>query len=260
MEVFLDSMFLLCSSLPMPAALAPAEPSLRPDPPQDRPAPGAAAPSRFGRLLGLVRKLIDYGKERAGIVLQPAAAADICLCVNFGSRNVALMFARITRGLMLLAALEARLIGLVGRAERQRQAADAAAAAGREQSAGKPRAAQTAGARAARRLADPESLLVRMPTAEEIAAFVRRRPIGAVIADICSDLGIVTPNKLWQELEDAVAANGGGYSRLTRDLFDRCSLTKLFPPDLSIIPPGWRSVGQSFAGSTGPPSAGVVGA
>jgi hypothetical protein len=80
-------------------------------------------------LPGLVRKLIDYGKERAGIVLQPAAAADICLCVNVGTRNVALMFARITRGLMLLAALEARLIGLVGRAERQRPAADAAAAA-----------------------------------------------------------------------------------------------------------------------------------
>ncbi len=95
-----------------------------------------------------------------------------------------------------------------------------------------------------------------MPTAEEIAAFVRRRPIGAMIADICSDFGFGTPHRLWQDVEDAVTSNCGGYIRLMRDMFDRASLAKLFPPDMSIIslmPPGWRPPGRSFAGGTGPP-------
>jgi hypothetical protein len=235
----------------MSAALAPAELSLRPDPPEDRLAPGAPVPSRFGSLLGLVRKLIDFGKGLAGTMQQPAAATDILLHVGFGTRNVALIVARITRGLMLLAALEARLVGLAGRVQRQRPA-PAQAAPVQQPSARKPRAARSAPAR----LDDPESLLVRMPTAEDIAAFVRRRPIGAVIADICSDLGLVRPNPLWQDVEDAITSNGGSYMRFIRDLFDRCSLTKLFPPDMSIIqpmPPGWRPPGRCFAGGTGPP-------
>ena len=74
----------------MSAALATAELSLRPDPPQDRPAPGAPVPSRFGSLLGLVRKLIDFGKGLAGTVQQPAAAADVRLLTSFGTHNVAL--------------------------------------------------------------------------------------------------------------------------------------------------------------------------
>ena len=77
-----------------------------------------------------------------------------------------------------------------------------------------------------------------------------------MIADICSDLGLVRPNPLWQDVEDAITSNGGSYMRFIRDLFDRCSLTKLFPPDMSIIPPmppGWRPPGRCFAGGTGPP-------
>ncbi len=236
----------------MSAALATAELSLRPDPPQDRPAPGAPVPNRFSSLLGLVRKLIDFGKGLAGTVQQPAAATDILLHVCFGTRNVALMLARITRGLMLLAALEARLVGLAGRAQRRRPEPPAQAASVREPSPRKPRAARSAAAR----LDDPESLLVRMPTVEEIAAFVRCRPIGFVIAAIASDLGLGTPNPLWQEVEDAVTSHGGSYIRLIRDMFGRASLAKLFPPDMSMIPPmppGWRPPGRSFAGATGPP-------
>src|SRR4029077_20405902 len=37
--------------------------------------------------------------------------------------------------------------------------------------------------------------LARLPTEEEIAEAVRRRPIGAVIVDICCDLGIA-PGRL----------------------------------------------------------------
>ncbi len=72
--------------------------------------------------------LIDYGKGLAGTVQQPAAATDIDLQVSFGTRNIALMLARITRGLMLLTALETRLIGLLGRRQRVRREAPAPSA------------------------------------------------------------------------------------------------------------------------------------
>jgi hypothetical protein len=49
--------------------------------------------------------------------------------------------------------------------------------------------------------------LARLPTEEEIAAQMRRRPIGAVIVDICCDLGIA-PGHLdrafWDEISHAV--------------------------------------------------------
>src|ERR1700761_8719713 len=127
----------------MSAVLATSELSL-PDPPQDRLPPSAAAPSRFASVLGLIRMLIDYGKGLAGTVQQPAAATDIDLHVSFGTRNIALMLARITRGLMLLAALETRLIGLVGRRQRARPDATAPSEAGRDAPPRTPRAGQPA--------------------------------------------------------------------------------------------------------------------
>src|ERR1700690_3352620 len=85
------------------------------DPPPDRAAdPDAAsapAPSRAGRLLGLVRKLIDYGKDLAHTLQQrTAATALFTVALQFGTRDIALILARITRGLRLANALEARLV------------------------------------------------------------------------------------------------------------------------------------------------------
>jgi hypothetical protein len=49
----------------------------------------------------------------------------------------------------------------------------------------------------------------------EIAAEIRRRPIGAVIVDICRDLGL-TPGQcdraFWDELSHAIIAYGGSLS------------------------------------------------
>ena len=68
--------------------------------------------------------------------------------------------------------------------------------------------------------------LARLPTEEEIAAEVRRRPVGAVIVDICRDLGIA-PGQLdrafWDELSHAIIAYGGSLAgflgNLNRRLF-----------------------------------------
>ena len=59
-----------------------------------------------------------------------------------------------------------------------------------------------------------------LPTPEQIAAEVRRRPIGAVIADICRDLGIMPNHPLWRELRDAIIRYGGSLARLVKDICD----------------------------------------
>ena len=61
----------------------------------------------------------------------------------------------------------------------------------------------------------------RYTSEEQIAAEIRRRPIGAVIADICRDLGIRPGNKLWSELRHLVLRHGGSLARLVKDILER---------------------------------------
>src|SRR4051812_7264739 len=71
----------------------------------------ASEPSRSGRLLGLVRRLIEYGKGLANTLRQHSVATDLAAVTRpFGTRDIALILARITRGLQLADALEARLV------------------------------------------------------------------------------------------------------------------------------------------------------
>ena len=100
--------------------------------------------------------------------------------------------------------------------------------------------------------------LARLPTEEEIAAQMRRRPIGAVIVDICCDLGIA-PGHLdrpfWDEISHAVIMYGGNLVRLFNDLSER--LWAFGPSDLSDhAEPGWPAPPppqRSSVPATGPP-------
>jgi hypothetical protein len=133
-------------------------------------------PSRSGGLLALVRKLIDYRRELAATIRQRTAADPIFAKARFGTADLALILARIARGLHLAGALEARVL---------RRAAHLDA----RPRPGKPRSAATPPT--APRVAEADPRPAGLPTPEQIAAEIRRRPIGAVIADICRDLGIV---------------------------------------------------------------------
>jgi hypothetical protein len=83
----------------------------RPDPHQDRPATGADASTRTGRLPTLVRTLIDYGRHLAAVLQQRTSATDLAdITRHFGIVDIGEILARITRGLLRAAALEARLI------------------------------------------------------------------------------------------------------------------------------------------------------
>jgi hypothetical protein len=190
-------------------------------------ATAAPKPNRLSGLLALVRQLIDYGRHLATTLRgnpHPLSAGDI-----------AEILARITRGLLRAEALEARLIRNAARL-------DAAPAPPRAPS---PRRSPPA------RAADPPTdatnpRLAHLLTPEQIAAEVRRRPIGAVIADICRDLGIMPNHPLWRELQLVIIRHGGSLARLVKDI-----LSNAFERPVSV----WPSVPlQSPAASgAGPP-------
>jgi hypothetical protein len=56
---------------------------------------------------------------------------------------------------------------------------------------------------------DADSRIARLPTPEQIATEVRRRPVAAVIADICREIRIRPNHPLWRELSLAIVMNGG---------------------------------------------------
>lgn len=173
-------------------------------------------PSRAGRLLGLVRKLIEYGRELAITLRRHSVATDLAAATRaFGTSDTALILARITRGLHRADALEARLVRGAARLDAgpRPQAPPAVAKSVSE----RRRAAPPAGSS----LAPVPGLDPGMPTPEQIAADVRRRPIGVVIADICRDLGITPSHKLWRELQLAIIRHGGSLARLVSDLIDQ---------------------------------------
>jgi hypothetical protein len=227
----------MSAPLPRPAD------TVLPDPLQDRPASGADSSTRTGRLIGLVRKLIDYGRQLAVTLCQHATDADIKDATRrFGTLDIRQIIASIIRGLNRAIELEARL---ARRAARE----PTAPAAATVPSVRAPRAARPAERSA--EVADPR--LARMPTPTEIAEQVRRRPIGAVIADICHDLGIVPAHPLWRELARAVMEHGGSFAALFRDACKRlCNRPPGFFAELAPAQPAPHP-GPAIAPGTGPP-------
>ena len=228
------------SAAPTAAALP-----YRPDPPSDPVPDCAPAPSRTGRLLGLLRKLIDYGKDLAHTLQQRSAATALfTVALQFGTRDFALILARITRGLQLANALEARLLSRPGREETA--PALVRAPSDRPRRTGQPVAPRAS--KAASQLPD-------MPTAEEIAAALRQRPVGAVIADICRDLGILPSHPLWDEVAMVVTEYGGNYVKLFSDVLDRVCARFAdpfgFTQDAWLEP--WSQAAAVAVCGTGPP-------
>jgi hypothetical protein len=230
-------------SPPTPASVQPNAPG----PHQDRQPAGTDAPSRTGRLLGIVRTLIDRGKQLATTLQQRTATTNLSGIIrNFGTIDIADIVARITRGLLRAAALEAKLDQRLARQQAQQAAAAIQTApACREPRAPRPRS----------RIACPpdDPGIAHLPPPEAIAAEIRRRPIGAVIADIMRDLGIVPSDPLWRELAGAVLENDGNLSALFKDTCHRVSVFILNPPPgghpEGVVPP----LPPWLESATGPP-------
>jgi hypothetical protein len=184
-------------------------------------------------LLALVRKLIDYGKELAATLDQRGTDNPYFAVLTFGTNDLALILARIARGLQRANALEERLARLAERPER-------ISAPTKPAPSHKPGAARPSPPRAGTALAQtlPE---------DQIAAD-RRRPIGAVIADICRDLAIRPSHPLWREIQTAINRYGGSYIRLLKDV-----LTTHFQLAAELIAPLEPPSPSSAIASTGPP-------
>jgi hypothetical protein len=194
-------------------------------------------PSRVSGLLGLVRQLIDYGRQLAATLRGNPHP--------FGASDIALILARITRGLLRAEALEARIIRTAARLDAE--PAPPRAASHRQMRPARPTAARPAGTDVALIPAPGLDPGISLPTPEQIAAEVRRRPIGAVIADICRDLGILPSHPLWRELQLAIIRHGGNLATFYKEMNQR-----LFPVNLTATsreawplmrapPPGWRN-------------------
>jgi hypothetical protein len=234
----------------MGISLTPADDTNRPDPPPDRPV--ASAPNRTGQLIDLLRKLMEYGANLAIAFRQHAAGNDLLPRFNhrFGTKDIALILARITRGLLLASVLEARLIARIDRKERVEPERPTPSAA-----RSKPRT----GRRTPPHVWEPDPRIAGMPTPEEIAAEVRRRPVGAVLVDICLDLGIMPADPLWRELQRAIMYNGGCIARFLKTSWKLASawLDDL-PPEIRnarLIPPypGPAAAALGTGPPTGPP-------
>jgi hypothetical protein len=196
-------------------------------------------PSRAERLLGLVRKLLDYGRELAATLHQRAAADLLSLACNFGTRDLAQILASITRGLLRARALEARL---------ERSAARLDAEPTRRDPPAQRRSRSDQPATLPDGTADPRS--AELSIEEQIAAEVRGRPIGVVIADICRDLGIVASHPLWRDITLAIITEGGHLVPVFRNISPR--VHQIFAPEEAAAPPAWPAPSPAPA-STGPP-------
>jgi hypothetical protein len=214
-------------------------------------------PTALNRVLGLVRRLIDFGQQLIATAHQRAAAPDFSLFAKpFGTADLAIILDRIKNGLRRAAALETALCQRAARGQ------DITPSPFRMPAAGKPRAERQVAPPAAQPEPQPEPApaqdprLARLPTEAEIAADIRRRPIGAVIVSICEDLGL-TPGQcdraFWDELCHAIIAYGGSLSgflgRLNERLF-HVSPEELANPTPFLWPeppPGWPAL------STHPP-------
>jgi hypothetical protein len=225
------------------AAALPDQPDPLPDRAPEPAAVTAPPPRRTGRLLGLLRKLVDYGKDLAHTLQQrTAATALFAVALNFGTRDITLILARITRGLRLANALEARMVSHPPR--EVAASAPVPAPSDRAQRVTKP---------AERRAGRAAAGLALVPTAEEIAAALRHRSAAAVIADICRDLGIAPAHPLWGEVMTVLAEHGVNIVALVKSVAD--NIDSLFADVLALTedewPAGWSQA--AAACGTGPP-------
>lgn len=193
------------------------EPTRRTDPdPQADPARASAEaggpPGKARRLIALLGQLIAYGKDLvATLQAQPAnLPPPTPLALGFGTLNLALIIARITRGLHLATALRARLYPTALRIHDPfRGPSLPTRSTPRKPGIPRPKPAG---------MEDDDALLARMPTAAEIARRIRGRPAGSVLADICRDLGILPSHPLWRAIQDAVVLHRGSGFRLAVDM------------------------------------------
>lgn len=146
-------------------------------------------------MLALVHKLIACGQELLGTLKAcegPYPPLEVFR--RFGCLSLERVIARITRGLIIAGVLEERFQRRLPRKDDRPERAPREAKPKAETDQPKPRRSLWT--------SHEEELDGPLPSAEAIAERLRGRPAGAVLAEICRDLGIDTQHPLWRELND----------------------------------------------------------
>jgi hypothetical protein len=197
-------------------------PAAHPNPPHPQ-GPGQGG-SRIGRVLGLLGRLILYGHDLADRLRQSTGNPTFArLALPFGTTDLKAILRSITRGLMLAIALHERL--------------EQRAARGRDITPTPLRSPAPAAPCPRTLRAKPEAApdVVALPTPQQIAALLRRRSLGAVLVEICHDLGIMPGDmepELSRELRAAIIEYGGSLARYLSGTMDR-ALGRLPAPRVS---------------------------
>ena len=191
-----------------------------PNPAGSEPTP---TPTRSTRLRTLLQTLITFASTLVE-TLATNPAAHPTIAYRFGTTNLGLITARIARALLMAMALNRRLARIAKQLDAP-QRPTTIARTRREPRAPKPPTPRPS------EITD-EALLTRLPTAQEIAAQIRHRPIGRVLEDICRDLGILPSDPLWRDLELPIIGHGGNLVRLFRHVTTRVLRHSVNPPPL----------------------------
>jgi hypothetical protein len=196
--------------LPLFAALVQA---VAPDP--DRAGAAASEPHRSIRLIYLVRSLLEYGKELLVTArLRYGTPGFAQFARPFGIADARLLVTRIGQAMRRAAILSDMLARQAGLGRHGRGAPARSAPSRRQPRERQPAPDAPPPDRRARRTAPAADSSAgnlphgNLPSAAQIAAELRRRPIAEVIAGICHDLGITPDHPLWQEFREALAAFG----------------------------------------------------
>ena len=190
-----------------------------PPPTKPRPIPG-----RIGAVLKIVAALIAHARHFAATASTRVAAPEFATAAAvFGTDHLPTILHRMQRGLRHALALQQYLLACAARGCNLRFAWPPRVEL---QPHHRPPAEPARRPRSGPRLPyRPEPALLgpddpdasRLPTEEELAAQVRRRPVGRTIAYICMDLGIapgLCRGDFWNQVEKTLRRYGGSLHRL----------------------------------------------
>ena len=201
-------------------------------PTKPRPIPG-----RIGAVLKILAALIAHARHFTATATTRVAAPEFATAaVVFGTYNLPTILQRMQRGLLRALALRDYLLTRAARGHNLRFAWPPRIEL---QPHHRPPAKPPSGPRPAPRhpcrpdpalLGPDDPAASRMPTPEEFAADVRRRPVGRTMAYICMDLGIapgLCDGDFWNQVEKTLRRYGGSLNRLFQvraqreDIFQR---------------------------------------
>ena len=190
-----------------------------PAPAKPRPIPG-----RIGAVLHVLGVLIAHARHFAATAATRAAAPEFATAAAvFGTGDLPTILHRMQRGMLRALALRHYLFARAARGCDLRFAWPPSVALQPHhrppaEPAPRPRSAPLRPRRpdpALLDIGDPDAS--RLPSPEELAAEVRRRPVGRTIAYICMDLGIapgLCDGDFWNRVEKTLRRYGGSLRRL----------------------------------------------